>query len=102
MWMSCSTVRDSAERAHLHPRVALHLVDRPQLEPQPGHQEVGLVAGFALQRDELIALRPGAEPLGHEPHLGRTDRVEAAQHHDQEDEQDDGHRDGHDDRSIHR
>ena len=42
---------------HLHPGVALDLEDRPQLEAQARHQQVGLVAGLAVQGDELVALR---------------------------------------------
>ena len=44
-------------RRDLHPGVALDLEDRPQLEPQPGHQQVGLVAGLAVEGEQLVVLQ---------------------------------------------
>ncbi|HLO82256.1 MAG TPA: hypothetical protein VK166_14920, partial [Chitinophagaceae bacterium] len=53
----------------LHPRVLGHLVQRPQLEPEPRHQQLRLVAGFAVERDRVVRLEAFAERLDDEADL---------------------------------
>ena len=77
-----------AVRWDLDPVEALDVVDRPELEAQPRHEQVGLVAGLAPEGDELLLAELGADALGDEPDLRRTDRVQALEQ-DDEDEQDD-------------
>jgi hypothetical protein len=69
---------------HLDPRVLRHGVDQDELDPQPRHQQVGLVAGLALERDRVVARQLSADPLADQPHFGRADRVD--RHQDQDDE----------------
>ena len=61
----------------LDPRVALHLVDRPQLKAGPGHQQVGLEAGLAVQSHQLVSVLLTANTFGDQADLGRADRVKA-------------------------
>ena len=73
----------------LHPRVLLDLEERPQLEAQPRHQERGLVAGLAVERDRVVLVElAGREALRHESHLGRSDDVERLHDHDGQDHRD--------------
>ena len=65
-------------RRHLHPGVALDLEDRPQLEAQPGHEQVGLVAGLPVQGEELVALELAPEALGDQADLGGPIEVKLA------------------------
>ena len=80
---------------HLHPVEALDAVDRPELDAQAGHQQVGLVAGLALEGDELLLAELGAEALGHQADLRRPDAVQALQHHEQHEQGDDADQDQH-------
>ena len=86
-------------RGHLHPRELLHAEDRPQLEPQPGREQLGLEAGLAVERDRVVGGQLlEREPLLDEPDLDRSDRVErlqarSATNSEQRDENDDD--DGH-------
>src|SRR6266540_623587 len=65
---------------YLYPRELGHRVDRPELEPRARHQQVGLVAGFAAERDRVVLGQLAhAEPLGHQTHLGGSDAVDGAQ-----------------------
>jgi hypothetical protein len=82
---------------HLHPRVALDAEQRPQLEPQAGHEELGLVPGLPVEGHQLVTPEALAEALGHEADLGGTDGVQAAQQ-GQDDDQD---RHPHDDEHGH-
>lgn len=61
----------------LDPVVGLDLVDRPELEPPAGHEELGLVASFAVEGDQLIRveLLP-ADLLGDQADFRRPDVVE--------------------------
>jgi hypothetical protein len=80
---------DDADLAcgHLHPRVLLDPVDGPELEPEPRHEQVGLIAGLAVQGDRVAFVeRLEAELLGDEPDLGGTDDGDR-----QHDHQDDDH-----------
>ena len=76
---------DDAEFAgrHLHPRVLGDRVHRPQLEPQTGHEQRGLIAGLPVQGDR-VAVREAAprEPLVDESDLGRADDSEGPRHHE--------------------
>jgi hypothetical protein len=64
-------------RGHLDPGVLLDRVDRPEFEAQARHEEVGLVAGLAVEGDDVvIAETLASKLLRHQPHLGRSDRVE--------------------------
>jgi hypothetical protein len=78
-------------RGDLHPRELLHGVDGPQPQPQPRHEELGLVAGLAVERDGVVLgeLLDG-EALVDQADLRRTDRVDRLQDHDQSEEHDDG------------
>ena len=68
------------------------LEERPQLEAQSGHQQVGLVARLAVEGDELVVQQLLAQPLVDEADLGWADGVEAAkrsQRHDHQRPEDD-------------
>ena len=68
---------------HLHPRELLHAEDRPQLEPQARHQQLRLVARLALEGDRVVVTELAEpEPLGHQPDLGRADRLDRFQQTD--------------------
>jgi hypothetical protein len=73
-------------RRDLHPRVLGHRVDRPQLEPDAGHQQPGLVAGLALEGQWLVGGQPAADPLVHQPDLGRSDESEGLQDDEERDQ----------------
>jgi hypothetical protein len=63
---------DAAGR-HLDPRVLVDPVDRPQQEAPAGHQQLGLVAGLAVERDHAAVAELRAEALDGQPDLGRPD-----------------------------
>ena len=66
---------------YLHPRVADHRVGGPQLEADAGHEQLGLVAGFARKRDRHVGrVVPRGHALDHEPDLGRADHDDRAEH----------------------
>lgn len=79
-------------RRHLHPVEALDVVDRPELEAQAGHQEVGLVARFALAGQQLVPVELAADALGDQADLGGADGVQALEQHEQPEQ----HRNGDD------
>jgi hypothetical protein len=77
---------------HLHPRELLHAIERPELEPQPGHEQLGLVPGLAAEGDRVVlAELLQREALGDEADLGCADRVERRENSDEEEsDNDDG------------
>ena len=64
---------------HLHPRMFRHRKDQPQLEAQPRHQQFGLIAGFAAERQRVVAGQLRAESPPDQSDLGRPDAVDGAQ-----------------------
>jgi hypothetical protein len=67
----------------LHPRVPLDRVDRPQVEPQPRHQQLGLVAGLTPERDGVVAVELAERDLlGDEADLRRPDAVHGLHRHE--------------------
>jgi hypothetical protein len=70
----------------LDPGILGDRVHRPQLEPRPRHQQVGLVAGLAVERDGVVVGELAPEPLGHQPDLGGADAVERLRDDDEEDQ----------------
>src|SRR5207237_10496598 len=38
----------------LHPRELLHAEDRPELEPKPRREELGLISGLTMERDRVV------------------------------------------------
>ncbi len=81
----CDDHADAARR-NLHPRVQLHLVERPQLESPARHQNIGLITGFALLGDELV-LALLSPCLGDQSDLGRADVVQGIRDELPEEEQ---------------
>ena len=81
-------------RRDLDPGVPLDLEDGPELEPEPGHEQVGLVAGFALEGDQLVALHLPTQALGDQADLrrarssGSSTRRHDQDQDDREDDQD--------------
>ena len=78
-------------RGHLHPRMFRYRVKRLELEAQPGHEKVGLVAGFAQKRYGVVAGQLCSEPFTNEPDLGGTDAIggrEGGGNQEQYDQQD--------------
>ena len=66
---------------HLHPGELLHAVDRPQLEPQPGHEQLRLVAGLTFEGDRVVVAELAQpESLRDQPDFGRSDRLDREQH----------------------
>ncbi len=61
---------------HLHQRTLVHAVQRPELEAQAGHEQVGLVAGLAFESDDVPVTQLGpTKPLGHQTYFCRPDLV---------------------------
>src|SRR5258708_13966123 len=61
-------------RRNLHHRMARHRVDRPQLEPQAGHQEDSLIPGLAGERDRVALVQLfQAETFADKTDFGGTD-----------------------------
>jgi hypothetical protein len=61
----------------LHHRVARHRKDRPELEPQPGAEQLGLISGFTAKCHRAAAVEVAqAEALANEADLGRADGPE--------------------------
>jgi hypothetical protein len=68
--------RDLARR-NLRNRPPLHRVHEPELEADTAAQQLGLVAGLAVEAHDIAAVELlGAETLAHQPHLGRPDLPE--------------------------
>lgn len=44
---------------NLHPGMFLNRVEQPQAKPHAGHQQVGLIAGFAVEGNRVIIGQPG-------------------------------------------
>ena len=58
---------------------------RPELETQPRHQQRGLVAGLAAERDGVVLVELAErEALGDEPDLGGADGVKRLPHQEQQ------------------
>jgi len=70
---------------HLHPRVLGHREHRPQLEPEPGHEQTGLVAGLALEGDHLVAAEASPQSLVDQPDLAGSDEPERREDDQQQD-----------------
>ena len=65
----------------LHPRVLFHGVEEPELPMPARHQQIGLIAGLALEGDGVVVGEfSDREPLGDQPHLGRTDDADRGNH----------------------
>ena len=58
---------------HLHPRVLVDPVYRPQPEPPTGHQQVCLIARLAREGDDVAGVELPAEPLRRQADLCRAD-----------------------------
>ncbi|MEZ5217971.1 MAG: hypothetical protein R2715_15610 [Ilumatobacteraceae bacterium] len=72
-------------RRNLHPRELAHGVDRPQLEAEARHQELGLIAGLAGEGDGIVVVEPLAgEPLVDQTDLGRAHHRDGPQDDDEE------------------
>ncbi len=86
---------DLASR-NLHPRVALDGEDGPELESQARHEQLGLIAGFAVEADGVVVLQAfEGEPLVDQTDLGRSDQDERLQSEDDRDESDHADQDEH-------
>ncbi len=86
---------------YLHPRELLHTEDRPQLEPQTRHQELRLVTRLALEGDRVVVCELAEpEPLGHQPDLGRADRLDRFQQTDSNQNHDDSDKCQYDDHVL--
>ena len=74
-------------RRHLDPRVLLHPVQHPELPAQTGHQQVRLVAGLALEGDEVVLGQfLEREPFDDQPDLGRPDHSDRRQNDEHQQE----------------
>ncbi len=74
---------------HLHPRVLFHVVEGPEFPTPARHQQIGLIAGLALEGDGVVVGEFSArKPLGDQPHLGRTDDADRGNHQDHYDRDD--------------
>ena len=74
---------------HLYPRVLGHREHRPQLEPEPGHEQTGLVAGLALEGDHLVAAEASPQSLVDQPDLAGSDEPERREDDHQQDPEND-------------
>jgi len=64
-------------RRDLHPGVLFDDENRPELESQPRHKELFLIACFALKSDRVVSLqRREGEALVHKTNLGGSDALE--------------------------
>jgi len=64
-------------RRNLDPGELPHAEQRPELEPQAGHEQRRLVARLAAERDRVALAELAERPaLVHQPDVGRADDVE--------------------------
>jgi hypothetical protein len=69
----------------LHPGELLYRVDRPELEPQTGHEQDGLIAGLPVEGDRVVVGQLLCrEQLGDQADLRGTDRMDGLQGDDQQ------------------
>ena len=94
-WQRCTGLCDhEADFAgrDLDPGMFLDAVHRPGANGQPKHQQVGLIPGFAMQRDGTALRASGSPAADHQPDLIGTDAMNR-QRGDGEQEQDERHGD---------
>jgi hypothetical protein len=76
---------DDADLAggNLHDRMTRDGKERPQLEAQPGGEQIGLIARLAVEGDRAAAPQPlETEALPHQADFGRADVPERHEHDD--------------------
>jgi hypothetical protein len=76
---------DDADLAggNLHDRMTRDGKERPQLEAQPGGEQIGLIACLAVESDRAAAPQPlETEALPHQADFGRADVPERHEHDD--------------------
>jgi hypothetical protein len=66
-------------RGHLNPWMLGYGVDHDPLEAKTGHEEFGLVAGFALEGHDVVAGKRRSKPLANQPDLCGTDAVNGSE-----------------------
>src|SRR5262249_8344917 len=72
-------------RRNLHHRRPRHRIDRPELESQAGSQQLGLIAGLALEGDGVsVAQFLPTEPLAHEADFRRPNGPERSPNNPQD------------------
>ena len=60
-------------RRNLHPRIHFNVVEQPRLPAAPRHQEIGLVARFAMKRDRVVVFQLSqTETLHDQPDFRRS------------------------------
>ncbi len=71
-------------RGNLDPRVLRDRERGPQLEPNPWHQQLGLIAGLACERHRIVSrVVTRREPLGDQANLCGPDHDERPGHDDE-------------------
>ena len=84
---TCAMTTPISPGGDLHPRVLLHGEDHPELPAPAGHEQVGLIAGFAVKGDDVVAEQLlQAEALDDQPDFGGANFMDGLQNGDDQQE----------------